>query len=187
MRTRDLLAGLGVVVGLLGLGIALSPGVAVAIDLSLVPIQFVGFAAIVIAILGYMARRRAEFPRGEPPSVEAWPELGRPGSEVDTAMAEATVANWVGHSRRRELRERLFEAAIDVVKATEGCDRERAVEILREGTWTDDKRAEALFAEDPPSTPLEDVVRSLFSGRSQFAVQASHVIEALRDRMEEHA
>lgn len=187
MRIRDFLAGLGVAVGLVGLGIALSPGVAGTVDLTAIPIQFVGFAAIVIAILGYMARRRAEFPRGDPPSVEEWPELGRPGSDVDAALAEATVANWVGHSRRRELRERLFETAIEVLRATEGCDRERAIEILGEGTWTDDRRAVALFADEPPPTPIEDVVRGLLSGRSQFAVQASHVIQALRERMEDNA
>lgn len=185
MRIRDLLAGLGVAAGVVGLGVALSPGIAAGIDLlSVIPVQFVGFAAVALTIVGYLARRRAVFARADPPAVEDLPAFGRPGADVDVALESATGAHWLGHTHRRDLRERLFDVAVEVLMTTEGCDRDAAVTMLREGTWTDDRRALALFATDPPSTPVQDVVIGLVSGRTQFSVQASHVIAVLWDRLE---
>lgn len=184
MQIRDVLAGLGVAIGMLGIGLAIAPAVGAGIDLSVIPIQFVGFAAILLAIVGYMARRRAVFSEGDPPDVESPPDLGRPGRSVDDSLQTASGVGLLGQTERRALSDRLRELAVEVIATTEGCDEATAREMLRAGTWTDDLRAVSLFGEDPPSTPMRDVLSGIISGRSQFVVQATHVIEALRERME---
>ena len=187
MRARDLLAGLGVALGLLGLLAAIAPSTAGTLDLRIVPVQFVGIGAALLAISGYLARRRRVRSRASPPAVEQPVEWPRPGTDFDDALYRATTIGSVGRSERPNLRERLWKTAIAVVRATAGCDEETAKARLRDGTWTEDSRAISMFADEPPETPLGDVVRGLVTGRSQFHVTVTHVVDALRRNLEEES
>jgi hypothetical protein len=102
-------------------------------------------------------------------------------------LRTATTIGPIGRSERSTLREHLWNVAIRVLQATEGCDEETAREFLRAGTWTADSRAISMFAEDPPPTSIGDVARGLLSGQSQFLVNATHAIAALRRRLEEES
>ena len=184
MRVRDILAWLGIAVGLVGLGFAFAPSVGAAIDLSAIMVQFVGIAAVGLAILGYLARRRREMSRAEPPIVESMPDLVRPGTDADDGLSTASGFSLPGHTKREELGDRIYALAIEVLVVTDGCSEREAAEMLREGTWTDDPRAQAMFGTDPPSTSTRDVLAGIFTGRSQFVVQATHAIEAIRRRLE---
>lgn len=184
MRARDVLAGLGIAVALLGFSFAVAPSIGAGIDLSVIPVQFVGFAAVGLAVLGFLARRRREGSRADPPVVETMPDLGRPGADADTALTEAKGFGILGHTSREQLRDRIYSLAIETIVATDGCTRDEAAEILREGTWTDEPRAIAMFSAEPPPTPMGDVLAGIVTGRSQFVVQATHAIEALDRRLQ---
>lgn len=183
MRYRDLLAVVGIGLGMVGLGFTLWPAVAAGVTLADLPVTGVGLVALLAAIWGYRARRRARFLRADPPAVEDPPEYAPPGEDLQATLHGQTGPDLAGTTKRREARKRLRSLAIEVLEVTEDCDRSAAVEMLEEGAWTDDRRAAALFVSEPPSS-LRDVVRGLLSSRSWFVIRATHAIEELRVRLE---
>ncbi|MFB6266290.1 MAG: hypothetical protein ABEI31_01420 [Halodesulfurarchaeum sp.] len=185
MNPRDLLAGLGVLLGSAGLLAALAPGTVLGLNLAVLPLPLVGLGALLLALGGYVARRRATGTRASPPSVEERVSVSEPGVEADESLRTAAGVGLRATSERATIEDRLRETAIDVLMATRGCDRAAAIEHLEDGTWTDDQRASAFFQTEPPETPLRDVIRGVITGRSQFSRNARHVIGALDAELRE--
>lgn len=184
MRYRELLAVLGIGLGILGLGFAVWPAVAAGMNTEFVPVTVVGVVAILAAVWGYRARRGAQFLRADPPDVEDPLAYGSPGDDLDVTLRRSSGPTLERRAERREAHKRLRSLAIEVIQVTEDCDRSAAVDLLEEGAWTDDPRAAALFASDPSPTPMRDVLRGLLSERSPFELRATHAIAALETRLE---
>ncbi|MFB6153159.1 MAG: hypothetical protein ABEJ27_02800 [Halodesulfurarchaeum sp.] len=179
MNLRDVLAWIGVFLGSAGLLTAFAPGTVLGLNLAVPPVPLVGLVTLLLALGGYVARRRATFVRASPPTVEKRVSVPEPGVAVDESLQTAASMDIRATSERETLEDRLRQTATDVLMATRGCDRSEALEYLEEGTWTADQRARAFFQTDPSETPLSDVIRGVVTGRSQFSRNARHVIGAL--------
>ncbi|WP_312911425.1 DUF7269 family protein [Natronosalvus caseinilyticus] len=99
---------------------------------------------------------------------------------IDRATAYDDEPRPVRDQARTELVEALRALAADAYATRAGLDRADALEAIRAGTWTDDRRAAAFLAdEDGPSTPLSLWLFDLCSTADPFTRGLEHAIEAV--------
>ena len=167
-------AALGLVAALVGLVLATS-GVGGGL------LARVGFAlaAVVagLAALNSLLVRSVDGPEtptlGRPPDR---PGVRRPGDDVDRQLAAVDSGQTLA---RNELGDRLEDAAIDVLARRYGATRERAREQLREGAWTDDEVAAAVFRDTRRRPSLRDRVQVLLGGESTFRRRVARATDDL--------
>lgn len=141
----------------------------------------VALLALVVGSLGAVDRTRTAPDAAALPDPGGRADVDAPGDEFDRALAGASTR--AGSGDRAAIRERLETLALARLCATEGCSRDAARRRLREGDWTDDGAAAALFAESGAgSRPLREHVRHLLTGESAFERRANRAIDALYDR-----
>jgi len=181
-----LLVGLGIA----AFGLALFPGVAgrlpidSAVELAGNDYFLLGvFGGVAIAVLIWMLSRRAreQVVQATPPDPETVPDAPRPGARFDELLGQ-----WPGTLSEAD-RQRLFERLrADAVRAEmqAGASRERAIERIEAGEWTDDPVA-ARFLRGPESKPsASGRLRLALTGDSWTQYGARATARELVDRGE---
>ncbi|WP_241964444.1 hypothetical protein [Halorubrum sp. 48-1-W] len=149
------------------------------LDLSWVVVTLIGVLGVLQGVRYASARRdreRRSTDLGEPERRE---RAVVPGADFDATVARAAS---VRRSRRRtardDVRSRVRAAAVRAVARERACSRERAVDLLDEGTWTDDRTA-AAFLSRSIGYPIGDRIRGSLPGRSTFRIGVSAAVAAV--------
>jgi hypothetical protein len=138
-----------------------------------------GLIAIVGLYRGYTGRSAATPVR----TPEQEPERRRPGTAFDDRLAAATTTDRVPEQKREhrveQLRDELRELVIERYRQEKGVDREIAVEVVAEGTWTDDPVAAAYLGSETDDIPLRDWLRLLAHPQGSIHAQVERTVDAL--------
>jgi hypothetical protein len=178
---RRVFAGLGLLLAGLGIAVALVPSVADVVRLPDIPTIFVGGFAVTLAAATFAARKRVTFRDPAEASVRASGlenrfEPPRPGEDIDRELAASDAG-----ALDVPLRERLRILTVRVLTESEGWSEAEANRRLKDGTWTEDRTAAALFADDI-APPAQDVVVSLAGIESARERELRHVLAELERR-----
>lgn len=84
-----------------------------------------------------------------------------------------------------DIRERLEDSAIRVIKARNGLDDERAVQAIEDGVWTDDPVA-AAFLSSRRGQPLSERLRSALDPGRAFRRRVDRTLSAIEE-LENHS
>jgi uncharacterized repeat protein (TIGR01451 family) len=177
----------GIAIGALAVGVGLVllflPDVALSIPIGLLFADVAAIAAVMLA--GYVVRERY---RSKPnrtvvPDVEYPLSTGAPGADVDELVYRVTRLREGTIEYRERIQERIAEIAAAVVMEREDCSREAAIDMLREGTWTDDGAA-AFFTGGGSSSPsFLQQLRQRFTGTGyQYEGELRRIIGAIEER-----
>ena len=178
---RRVLAGLGLLFAALGVAVALVPSVANVVRLPDVPAVVVGAVAVVLGVATFIARRQVGFRDPAEASVRASGlesrfEPPRPGHEIDEQLSLGGR-----ESLDVQLRERLRVLAVRLLAESEGWSEAEAERRLKDGTWTEDRTAAALFCDDI-TPPAQDVVASIVGISSARERELRHALDELERR-----
>lgn len=141
----------GIVVGggvlLVGLGLAFLPGVAEGVPVGLLVGQLFGLVGLLLA--GYLVRERYHaVPRiTDVPEVEFPLSTPTPGDDLDEMVYRLTRLREATIEYRQQVREKVGEVAVAVIRNRDDCSREEAVAKIKDGTWTDVPAAANFFAD----------------------------------------
>ncbi|QLD86858.1 hypothetical protein HWV23_14370 [Natronomonas halophila] len=117
------------------------------------------------------------------PRREPTPDAPRLGAAVDATLERATdldAARGRRVSTREDLRETLFDLAVDTYAGAAACSPEMAERAVETGAWTDDRRAAATLSDDEgPDLPLWLWLIDLFRGESAFRRRVRHTLSAI--------
>lgn len=179
MNRLELLGVAGLAAASLGVVMVLAPGLAADVGRGRPVIVLVGLLAVVQGVRAAVERRRAEVSAAETDDPETPPDLPAPGEDFDERLARVGTYHPRTTSERREIRDRLAEAAVAALTRRERCSEAAAREQLREGTWTDDSVAAAFFAERGRRTlPLREQLATILQGR-RFDRDARRAVAAI--------
>lgn len=176
--------GLAIALGVLAIGFAFlaAPGIIPALPLQYVMVSLLGFVALIQG--GWIVRKawRETTDQHLPPDFERSMATPTPGADLDRMLYELEHLRQGTTEYRERIRNRLVEAAIDVIRQRDDCSREAAIEQLEEGSWTDDSVAAAYFRGQslPPGTLLEQV-REWFGDESDYEHRIRRTVEAIAD------
>lgn len=182
-RSRPLLAFIGAATVVVGVGIAIQPGLAGLVAIPTIPVSAIGGIALLFAFLIGMRRRDTSFRGAEPPEVETMQEYPRPGDAFDDMLRGVHGVGIEAARRRREGREDLAAVAVTVLEVTEGYSTEAANRALEEGTWTDDPVAAACFAAEPPREGFRRLLSRYVDRRTRYEQEFVHAIDALQRKL----
>jgi hypothetical protein len=133
--------------------------------------------------LGSLQGRTAYSDAPMVPRREPTPDAPRLGAAVDTTLERATdldAARARRVSTREDLRETLFDLAVDTYAGAAACPPETAKRVVESGAWTDDRRAAATLSDDDgPDLPLWLWLIDLFRGESAFRRRVRHTLRAI--------
>lgn len=182
---RRVLAAFGLLFVTLGVAVVVAPSLTDVVRLPNVPSLVVGVLALALSVAAFVARRRVEFRDPAEAAVRASGledrfEPPRPGAEVDAELTAGATSEDAG-AHKVQLRERLRILAVRVLTESEGISEAEARERLRDGTWTDDRTAAALFS-DEVLPPAEDVVASVAGIESAQEREVRHALAEIRRR-----
>lgn len=175
LRGASVAAGIAAVV--LGIGSVVT-GRTFGFRLDYLFVTLIGVLALLQGIR-YVARRRREIRFTETGDPELRYEVPTPGDDFDRDLATSRSLSSRTVKRRRAIRERLREAAIEALAVRENRDRTAAERLVAQGEWTDDPYAAALLAEGSVSLPPTAWLRNLFRRKSQFAHDVSRAVDAI--------
>jgi len=179
MSTSRLLTVLGVLLGVVGLVGVIAPGSITGIPGSSVALVLVGFAIIIQGLRVVNLRRQDRPDELETPDAEVQLELPTPGDDLDADLRYLAEERRFDRERRRRLRTRLYEAAVEAVARQHGCSTEEAQEMVDQGTWTDDPRAAAFFTNIQENGTLSDEIRYVIRNESSYIRRARHASDAI--------
>lgn len=188
-KGRSLLA--GIALGAFALGVVLigSPSTARAVPLGDGVVRAIGVVAVASGVLVLARRRDVEMETASVPDIEQPQSLPVPGEDVDDLFGEPWAVSDVRaeNSRQGELRRRLTEIAVPLVAEAHDCTSEEAMELLADGTWTDDPRAAAFFCRGLPDwAPRSVRLRTVLSGTDPVYRWARHATDELWALSETH-
>lgn len=119
------------------------------------------------------------------PRREPSPEAPRLGAPVDATLERATDLDSNRQHRvttREQLRETLFDLAVDIYTGAAACSPEVARRAVETGAWTDDRRAAATLSdEEGPDLPLWLWLIDLFRSESAFERRVRHTLGEIDD------
>ena len=180
-RTATAIVGLAALV--VGAAAIVDPGVAALVPvgaalavagndyLLVVPLAAVGVVACVGTAAIVATRGVTE---ATPPAPEGVPVGEQPGASLDRLLAgRRGVTARLDASTRRQVHDRLRDAAVETVARVEGCSTAAARERVADGSWTDDETATS-FLQSPPSRWTE--LPGLARGESRFERGAHRTI-----------
>ncbi|WP_158059432.1 DUF7269 family protein [Halorussus halophilus] len=181
LRDRNL-ALVGTVSLLLALGVAFVPSVA-ALLRPLAGLTGQGTVLLVGAVAGLLGLWSFKQGVGDTDEADLWTPQKLPerayydehrtaGADVDSVLDEEEVMA----GPRNEARSRIRKTAVSVVANAQDCSGGEANGRLNDGSWTDDPRAAAFFAErGVADVPLRARIRDWASGEA-FERQARHAV-----------
>lgn len=120
----------------------------------------IGVVFVLVACWWALVARDADVPslvEGPPPETGTTRTYRRVGRETEWAL-DTTAAEWYRcHSdvSTEELRDRLVDGAVGILRSRRGLERSSAREAVRNGTWTDDPVAAAFLSERKRQPPGE--------------------------------
>jgi hypothetical protein len=131
-----------------GLGVAaiLDRGVAGVFDLDYLFVTFLGVVAGTIGIYYLSRRRRTPRERTSFDDPERRYRAAVPGDDLDERIRRLPLAPGI-RGTRRDVRDRLREAAVRSLVTHAGYEREAARNAVESGEWTDDPVAASFLAE----------------------------------------
>lgn len=171
----------GLVAAGVGLLLVFRPGLAAAIATGYAAVTLLGLLALVQFLRVARARRRSEIHLAGTDDVETVEPMPTPGDDFDRQVEELHSGPRVADVRRtNDLRETLATYAIDAIVEREHCSRDRAVEHLEAGTWTDDVHAATfLGGEEAPTPELRDRLRVAASRQSTAQFRLRRTADAI--------
>lgn len=184
LRDRNL-ALVGTVSLLLALGVAFVPSVAVLLR-PLAGLTGTGTLLLFGAVAGLLGLWSFKQGVGDNADADLWTPQKMPerayydehrtaGADVDTVLEDEEIQS----GPRTDARSRIRQTAVSVVANAENCSNGEANGRLNDGSWTDDPRAAAFFANRGVTTvPLRTRIRDWASGEA-FQRQARHAVSEL--------
>jgi len=139
----------------------------------------VGVAAL--AVGGLVALTRTDADTGTAPAGRDADDAAVPGDAFDEELASITVSG--DDADAEAVRERVREAAVDVLAAERDVPRSVARERVDAGGWPDDERAAAFLAARPPTR--RERLRTVIAGEPTVARRARHAIAVVTERRAE--
>ena len=157
----------GVAAVAVGLLAALDRGIAAAISPTSAVVTLLGVLGLVQGVRYANARRDRRRLLTEPGEPERRAPAAVPGPAPDERIAQVASPPPGGYRSRRDLRDRVREATVEVVARDRNCAREAAAEAIDDGTWTDDPAAAAFF-DTRTAYPVRVRVVAGVRGRSNY-------------------
>lgn len=183
-RASFALAGVFVVLATVVLSNTLNAVVGTVVDVlgnDYIFIGIFGVLAFVIGLIALAAGRSSKLHQAELPEPEQPVLAAAPGAEFDSLIGRWWVdVPYLGGRTRETVRTRVREATIHAIMRAEGCDRDRALAAIEQGTWTDDELAARFVngSEDGfGSTSVR--VRAVATGETMFERKVGRTIDAL--------
>lgn len=178
---RTLLLVAGVVLAVAGLALAQSPSIAPGVEAP----DLAPTLVAVLAMLAGLVRARSWL--GHDPSETTPVERERrsavavPGDEFDGRLRNTpAVGATAGDTRLLSVRQRLREAAVDVLESYQGYTEEEAQDALDAGTWTDDRIAAEFFTtRSGTGNSASEALKGTFYGRGPFYRRATRAASEL--------
>jgi len=132
-------------------------------------------AAILLGLVFAFQGRAGTVQQAETPDAEGVESVPAPGDDFDELVKKAS--GWRSGEEKKAVRERVHEAAVDVVAGKENCSRPEAERYINTGTWTADRYAAAfLGGNDAPKLPLLTRLQVAYGG-SPFETAATRAVE----------
>ena len=157
----------GVAAVAVGLLAALDRGIAAAISPTSAVVTLLGVLGLAQGVRYANARRDRRRLLTDPGEPERRAPAAVPGSALDERIAQVASPAPGGYRSRRDLRDRVREATVEVVARDRNCAREAAAEAIDDGTWTDDPAAAAFF-DTRTAYPVRVRVVAGVRGRSNY-------------------
>jgi len=138
----------------------------------------VGGIAAVALLLGMVFAfqgRAGTVRQAETPDAEGAQAVPAPGDDFDDLVEEA--AGWRSGDEKEAVRDRVREAAVDVVAGEQNCSRYEAENRIENGGWTADKYAASFLGEgEAPKLPLLTRLQVAYGG-SPFKTAVTRTVE----------
>lgn len=183
-RASFALAGVFVVLATVVLSNTLNAVVATVVDVlgnDYIFVGIFGVLAFVIGLIVLAAGRSSKLHQAELPEPEEPVLAAAPGAEFDSLIGRWWIdVPYVGGRSRETVRTRVREATIHAIMRAEGCDRDRALAEIEQGTWTDDELAARFVnASEDGFGSVSVRVRALVTGETMFERKVGRTIDAL--------
>lgn len=183
MNTDRIALVLGGLTVMLGIVVAIEPGVASRIGTDQAVFTVIGFVAVYLVFRAFMGRRRATLERVPLPEAESKHNFDPPGDSFTDRLR--TAAGTRRGQGRETIRDDLYQSTVDVLTTYRDYTVSEAEQAIEDGSWTDNPYAVAFFTFEAPPRSLRDRISDAFRGRVAFESRARHVIAELDDITEE--
>ena len=175
---------LGVIILTVGLTVAAVPAIEEAVPISealtaLVAVIVIGLGIWRVRVRYSASPKHVDLPIPELPFAQP-----TPGDDLDEMIYRYVHRGEKTIEYPEQIGNRLREVAIQVISHREECTREDAIEILEEGSWTDDRQAAAYFssAVGPAEKSLIDRISGIFSrgdNKTPYERQVEATVDAI--------
>lgn len=185
MNFKDTIVGIGIAVAVAGIAMVVDPALASYVPTTQVFVLVAGVLILFQGVRIVRGRRRTEFSEAETPDLEASLRVPTPGDDIDETLESVKVVTFkdtMGRSMsQNEVYRDLRSVAIETISQRMNCSEDEAVEMLHEGTWTDDQNAVAFFGADknPEQVSLLDTLRGIGNVETSFQRDYRHAAYAL--------
>ncbi|MEF8851310.1 MAG: hypothetical protein V5A28_02670 [Haloarculaceae archaeon] len=169
---------LGAALAALGLVALVAPGILGSLPTDRALVLVLGVLLVLGAVREINRRRKTERLYAETPDAEEVVELPTPGDAFDERFAHLSRTRYRVTERKR-IREELGDLTEETLVRRQGLAPEEARAAMREGTWTDDPYAAAMFSADSPRIGTVARVREFFGSRSAFHHRVGQVADEL--------
>lgn len=178
---RQIAAGLGVLLAVLGLAALAVPGLTAPLPVGDVAVSLLGGILLVGAVRELQRRRTTELDFAATDDHETTIELPTPGDAFDRRLRRIA---WVRGDRleRERVRDSVRDAAIDAIRRRRGCSRAEAERLIETGSWTDDPFAAAFLARERPDVSPTALLRERLRTKPTFRHRAGRAVAAV-DRL----
>jgi hypothetical protein len=132
-------------------------------------------AAVLLGLIFAYQGRAGTVRQAETPDAEGAQSMPAPGDDFDELVRDAK--GWRSGDEKDAVRERVREAAVDVVAGDQNCSRYEAENRVDGGGWTADKYASSfLGGKEAPSLPLLTRLQVAYGG-SPFETAVERAVE----------
>lgn len=143
---------IGVVIAIVtlatGVGLMFTPDVATQVPGSMIVAEVAALLSVVLGAWLVRTRYNTETRDASIPDVERRMTYPTPGEEVDRLLYRMLNLREGLIEYRQEIEERVGDIARAILMTRFECSSEQAVEMLREGSWTDDPQAASFFSRE---------------------------------------
>lgn len=141
-----------------------------------------GVAVLFGLIFAYQGRA-GTIKQAETPDAEGAQAVPAPGDDFDELVKDAR--GWRSGDAKAEIRDRVREAAVDVVASSRNCSRYEAENRVKNGVWTADRYAASFLGdEEAPKLPLLTRLQVAYGG-SPFETAVKRTVDEIYSVMNE--